>query len=257
MNRQSKGNCSRLEGQGKLSWGLGELRSEWWIWIQRVRREENSFPGWGKEQRKVRNKMRLDRSEDIRARGWATKFYLYHKGNEQWLMGTFKDSNRWRCATRVDGVLATFWGWHQETSSHSAASKSIPHPGSGPDGPRARRPKSQTCYRNSDIQRTRHHTEALTWITGNMWIKSIPWIWWGSSWWGHCIFGRTETIFSDSALFGKHNKQRVRTHSVALKTSLKSGQHARRIQGFSMPDQCQTMTKFLLDDCKMRKINTI
>ncbi len=41
---------------------------------------------------------------------------------------------------------------------------------------------------------------SLTCITGKMWIKSSPWIWWGSRRWGHFIFGNTDTIFSVRAL---------------------------------------------------------
>lgn len=41
------------------------------------------------------------------------------------------------------------------------------------------------------------------WMTGKMWIKSIPCrdIWWGSSRCGHCIPWRTRTSFSVKALF--------------------------------------------------------
>lgn len=49
-----------------------------------------------------------------------------------------------------------------------------------------------------------------TCITGKIWIKSSPWIWWGSRRWGHFIFGRTETIFSVRAL------QQDRKHSLLL-----------------------------------------
>lgn len=45
-----------------------------------------------------------------RTRVWgAMEFYLYQKGNENQLMGIFKDHNRWRWnqGTR-DGILATF-----------------------------------------------------------------------------------------------------------------------------------------------------
>ena len=40
------------------------------------------------------------------------------------------------------------------------------------------------------------------WITGKMWIKSIPCsdIWWGCSRWGHCMLCRTRTSFSVKAL---------------------------------------------------------
>jgi hypothetical protein len=39
-----------------------------------------------------------------------------------------------------------------------------------------------------------------------MWIKSSPWIWWGSNRCGHFIFGNTATIFSVKALLVNETK---------------------------------------------------
>lgn len=45
--------------------------------------------------------------------------------------------------------------------------------------------------------------EIITCTTGNMWMKSSPWIWCGSKRCGHFIFGNTDTIFSVKALLQK------------------------------------------------------
>ena len=54
--------------------------------------------------------------------------------------------------------------------------------------------KSPVSARRSKTRFTSH------WTTGKMWIKSPPWIWWGSIAWGHFIRDRTSTMRSVSAL---------------------------------------------------------
>lgn len=48
-----------------------------------------------------------------------------------------------------------------------------------------------------------------TCTTGKMWMKSKPWIWWGSSLWGHFILGRTDTIFSVRALQSRQKQNKT------------------------------------------------
>lgn len=58
-----------------------------------------------------------------------------------------------------------------------------------------------------------------TCTTGNMWMKSKPWIWWGSMRCGHFIRGRTATIFSVKALQGSsaepndHREIKIKCHN--------------------------------------------